>query len=199
MKNTKFDWISLQICGLLFLLSLAMPLWAVYPEDGMYWDPRDAGRGFYVEVQDETVFILVYAYNEESGEAEIYTAAAPIRDDGFDIGVQVIGHPPPETEGYLPLHWVSADLYKVTDGPCLFCIRTGAPYTIENVGMIYVWFPWTQGIYLSMVSADGEEAIDLSLQRMDYSRAPIVAGSSGASFLMPDMSGLWVFVDLGNL
>jgi len=198
MKLLNCKLLSKCFCGLLLLLTFATPLWAVYPEDGMYWDPGDAGRGFYVEVQDETVFILVYAYNEESGEAEIYSAAAPIRDDGFDIGVQIIGHPPLETEGYLPLHWVSADLYKVNNGPCLFCIGTGTPFTTDNIGMIYAWFPWSRHIHLSMVSSDGEEAIDLYLQRMEYSRAPIIGGNSGTSFLMPDMSGLWVFVDLAN-
>jgi len=45
---------------MLVLLAISAPLLAVYPEDGMYWDPNDAGRGVYLGVQDETVFIVIY-------------------------------------------------------------------------------------------------------------------------------------------
>jgi len=143
MKTRRFGHSLVQFCAMLLLLALSTPLLAVYPEDGMYWDPNDAGRGVYIEVQDETVFIVIFTYAEDSGEAEIYTAAAPIRDDATFAGWNPVPNPYPQGEGYFPIHWVQADLYKVENGPCLLCRFTGAPFTTEVVGTIRAWFDWT--------------------------------------------------------
>ena len=60
MKTRRFGRFAIQYCTLFLLLAFCAPLLAVYPEDGMYWDPNDAGRGVYLGVQDETVFIVIY-------------------------------------------------------------------------------------------------------------------------------------------
>lgn len=163
----------------------------------MYWDPNDAGRGVYVEVQDETVFIVIFTYAEESGAAEIYTAAAPIRDDARFAGWNPVPNPYPQGEGYLPIHWVQADLYKVENGPCLLCRFTGAPFTTEVVGTIRAWFDWIGRISMDIELTDANYSVVWDLQRQDFARSPIVRGDMGRVEI-PDMSGLWVFTDLDH-
>jgi hypothetical protein len=47
------------------LLLAAMPAaQAFYPASGFYWNPQLPGRGYGVEVQDNVVFITVYAYDQ---------------------------------------------------------------------------------------------------------------------------------------
>jgi len=198
MTKVSIGRLSSLCCGLLILLAFSIPVFAVYPEDGMYWDPNDAGRGFYFEVQDETVFIVIFAYAEDTGEAEIYTAAAPIRDDAVYAGRSIIPSPLPDYgEGYFPLHWVEAHLYKVENGPCLFCMFTGAPFTTEVIGKIYAWFPWTGAISVEIETEDGTNGIEMYLQRQDFARAPMIRGDLGR-VEMPDMGGLWGFTDLDH-
>jgi|GEM_PF-1890147 len=197
MKTRRFGRFAIQYCTLFLLLAFCAPLLAVYPEDGMYWDPNDAGRGVYVEVQDETVFIVIFTYAEGSGEAEIYTAAAPIRDDAILAGWNPVPSPIPQGEGYLPMHWVEADLYKVENGPCLLCRFTGAPYTTEAIGTIRAWFDWTGAMNVYLEVPEAANFVNWTLQRQDFARSPIVRGYMGR-VAMPDMSGLWLFTDLNH-
>lgn len=144
---TKFS--SSLVAIVLFIASSSV--FAVYPETGMYVDDRESnrGRGFYIEVQNDIVFLVIYAYNEETGEAEIYTAASEIRDDPVSTGLVIPGDPPPNPEGYFPLHWMLTKLYKIENGPCLTCDLPEASFTAEEVGDVAVFFPFKERIRIS--------------------------------------------------
>lgn len=181
---------------LLVAALLAPPVFAIYPEDGMYWSPEDSGRGYYLEVQGDTAWVIVYAYEQDSGQAEIYGAVSEIRDDGEDIGLEIRFHPPPNPEGYFPLHWMVADLVKVEDGPCITCINSDDLTTYEKVGKLYAWFPYTGVVWLSVhMDADGA-VLDTVVERMNYARARMA--NEDNDLLFHDLRGEWVFVDVSN-
>ena len=92
---------------------------------------------------------------------------------------------------------MEADLYKVENGPCLFCMFTGAPFTTEVVGKIYAWFPYTEAISVEIELTEMEDFVRWYLQRQDFSRSLIIRSDLGR-VEMPDMSGLWVFTDLDH-
>ncbi|MBY6205606.1 hypothetical protein [Halomonas denitrificans] len=122
MHLTRLPFVPLlAVASAIFLSPLDVQ--AVYPETGMYVETSQEarGKGYYIELQGDTVFLVIYAYDEETGEAEIYTAASEIRDDAVSMGFLLPDDPPFSTDGYFPLHWMTGRLFRVTDGPCLDC------------------------------------------------------------------------------
>src|SRR5690606_33559871 len=93
----------------LLLMSLlavaAMPAQAIVPETGLYWMPDYSGTAVYVEHQKGTVVVTIYAFDPETGQAEIYNSAGPLRDDGGWVLQPQPDPPLGDVEGYLPSHW----------------------------------------------------------------------------------------------
>jgi hypothetical protein len=185
----------IPILVLVFMVG-ASAAYAVYPEDGMYWDPDNSGKGYYIDVQGDMAWLIIYAYDEENGNAEIYGAVSNIRDDGINMGVGGIIAPPRNPEGYLPLHWMIADLVKVENGPCLTCLNEDDTATSEKVGTVEVWFPYTNTVWISVYLDDGSEPVDILAERYNYARDRQVSSNGSLSF--HDIRGEWVFVDTSN-
>lgn len=185
-----------NICVAVVGLALSASTCAVYPEDGMYWDPDNSGKGYYLDVQGDMAWLIIYAYDESTGQAEIYGAVSNIRDDGIDIGVGGVFGPPPNPEGYFPLHWMSAELVKVENGPCLTCLNVDDIATFEKVGTVQAWFPYTTQLWMSVYLDDGSAPVDIVAERYNYARDRIVGGQNQLRF--HDLRGEWVFVDTSN-
>lgn len=194
MRSFQFALFAL----LTFLLAgpFAPPAFSILPESGMYWTPHSPGRGYYIDVQEGMVFMVIYAFDEETGEPEIYVANGELRDDGFDMGIAFHFAPPLNPEGYLPLHFFSADLYRVTDGPCLTCPHHGDTAEYEHVGTTIVWFPYKTGPYVALYLFDGDVTNDQFVERLNWGRERMISTSGSLTSLrFHDLRGQWVFVD----
>ena len=54
-----------------------------YPENGLWWDPNASGRGYIIERQENTMFIISFHYSSD-GDPEWLTSQGtyePIEDD----------------------------------------------------------------------------------------------------------------------
>lgn len=201
MSTTR--WSNVLAIGVMFLASSAG---AIYPETGLYVPPAggvttalDDGRWFYVEVQGDSVMLLVTAYESATGRAEVYRAQGTLRDDAVSIGSQ---DPPLNPVGFYPLHWFQADLMKVEGGTCLACPQPFSPVVLrtESVGIVRVYFPRTSSMRVEY-SPEGLQGprISRSVQRVAFGRDRILVepAQPGQSpgFLMHDLRGQWVFID----
>lgn len=69
-----------------------VPKPAFVPEDGLYWNPDQPGRGYSIEIQDRYLFIVTYVYSEQTNTADRdpfwYFAGAPV-NDRFDFSSQL--------------------------------------------------------------------------------------------------------------
>lgn len=65
-----------------------VPKPAFVPEDGLYWNPDQPGRGYSIEIQDRYLFIVTYVYSEQTNSTNRdpfwYFAGAPV-NDRFDF------------------------------------------------------------------------------------------------------------------
>lgn len=55
------------------VLLVSKPALAVVPEQGIWWNPSESGRGYGVELQDDYLFITYYAYGS-AGQSAFYTS-----------------------------------------------------------------------------------------------------------------------------
>lgn len=198
MRFTLIKCLMMPVVAGLLLGLLAPVAYGVTPESGMYWSPNYPGRGYYIDIQEGMASVTIYAYDEETGQAEIYVAHGEVRDDGTDIGISIRFHPPANTEGYFPLHYFIGDLYRATDGPCLTCAKSGDTTNYEHVGTTVVWFPYAQWAWVAVHIHDGDLTFDALVERFNYGRGRMVSvtGSSRPRTLrLHDLRGQWLFVD----
>jgi hypothetical protein len=80
------------------LFIVAAPARAFTPESGWWWNPDQPGIGFSIEIQDDFVFMVAFAYNQGGG-ATWYAAQGQMADRAF----------------------FSAPLYRRDNGTCLGC------------------------------------------------------------------------------
>lgn len=57
------------------------PKYANSPESGLWWDPSASGRGYFVDVQGDTLAFYAYLY-DQSGRAAWYLSAGKLNPDG---------------------------------------------------------------------------------------------------------------------
>lgn len=93
------------------LLLLAAPAHAFTPESGWWWNPDEDGRGFNIEIQNNTVLIATYVY-EQNGRPVWYLAQGTLR--GYGGG----GEPTP---------FVHGELGRYEGGQCIGCPYMGRP------------------------------------------------------------------------
>ncbi len=98
------------------LFIVAAPARAFTPESGWWWNPAQPGIGFSIEIQDDFVFMVAFAYNQGGG-ATWYAAEGRMADNAY----------------------FSAPLYRRDNGTCLGCpfvppsgtYAVGANVTVE--------------------------------------------------------------------
>jgi hypothetical protein len=99
---------------LLFLL--APSAHAFTPESGWWWNPEEDGRGFNIEIQDNTMVLATYVYDPQ-GRPIWFLASGTLRGYGGS------GEPEP---------YVRAQLDRFTNGQCITCPYPGTPDRDEN-------------------------------------------------------------------
>lgn len=104
----------LPIVFLLFSINSAN---AIVPEQGLWWNPDESGRGYGLEIQDNFIFITYYAYGPGGGSA-FFTSGGL-----YDIATN------------------SASVYfaNTTNGQCFGCAYAGPP-TLTNLGNATISF-----------------------------------------------------------
>jgi len=80
------------------LFIVAAPARAFTPESGWWWNPAEGGTGFSLEIQDDFIFLVAFAY-EDGGFPTWYGAQGRMADNAF----------------------FSAPLYQRENGTCLGC------------------------------------------------------------------------------
>ncbi len=93
-------------------LSLAVPAANAFtPESGLWWNPAEDGRGYTIEIQNNVLAMLVYAY-DTNGTSAFFIGAGPMVGNSS---------------------W-SAPLDGYTSGQCLTCNYQGRPITLTGAG-----------------------------------------------------------------
>ncbi len=65
------------MAGLVLTCSSAFAAsYQLLPEDGLWWNPTEPGRGWAIEVQDNVIVVTHYVY-DSAGRATFYTSAGP--------------------------------------------------------------------------------------------------------------------------
>ena len=168
---------------------------AIAPESGMYWTPDLSGRGIYIEHQNGFVGVAIYAFNRDTGDAEIYLAGGPLRDDGTGLGGLDV---PIASEGFFPMHWFVGELSKARDGqPLTFPDFWGQSAQADRVGIIQLGF-FDAGSVFPLIQLDNGESLDgVVLERYAFGHARY-ADAQLNSRLWFDLLGEWVFVDVSD-
>jgi hypothetical protein len=181
---------------------------AILPEPGIYV-PSDTGpvgdpaKFSYVEVQEHRVYVLILAFNSETGEPELFEAAAPLRDDLLVAGDL---DPPQIRDGYYPLHAATTSLVAVRNGRCLTCSDSPTEWTRTPVGAARIYFPYTGTVSVELtinpdvVLPPGVLRFrSTSYRRIAFGRERVINDSGGPGVQIPffhfDLRGQWVFVD----
>ena len=115
MKNKKIRPFMITIGLLLQAFSMQASAQVTYPEDGWWWDVEASGRGYFIERQQDTLFIATFIYTNE-GTPEWLTAQGEYVADGSGTGT--IGH-------------VTGGVYRSSDGQCIGCDYS-APIVVES-------------------------------------------------------------------
>lgn len=98
---------------LLVLTVIARGAAAFTPESGLWWNPAEDGRGYAIEIQDSTLAILVYAYDNDTA-----------RTSAFFTGAGTM----PNNSSF------SGTLSGATNGQCLTCTYQGRPVILTGSG-----------------------------------------------------------------
>ncbi len=48
--------------------------WAVIPESGLWWNPNEPGRGYTIELQNDSMFVAFYGYQPDGSRSAFYTS-----------------------------------------------------------------------------------------------------------------------------
>ena len=158
---------------------------AAIPETGVYWNPRESGKGYYIERQGNTVFVGAYAYRAD-GSPVFYVGSATINENSPG---------PPDYELLHPIgqavHSAFVDLYESSGGVCLACEGTGNQ--LEKRGRIGLW--WVHSAQPTVeILLDGVHHQPFELRRFNFALPGI--GTTGAFSRSPDMIGEWVFTEV---
>jgi len=95
----------------IILFGYSTEAFAIVPEEGLWWNPAESGRGYGIEIQDNKIFVTYYAYSQ-NGSSAFYTS-------GGD---------------YIPsTNTASAYFVALSNGQCFGCAYTGRP-TVTNLG-----------------------------------------------------------------
>lgn len=96
---------------MLVFIAFASIAHGVVPESGLWWNPAESGRGYGIEVQDDTVFIVYYGFQPSGGMSAFFESAGTLNP----------------TTGVVNAYWASA-----TGGQCFGC--TYRPSQLSSLG-----------------------------------------------------------------
>jgi hypothetical protein len=112
----------------LIVLSLAAAAHAAAPQTGIWWNPNEAGRGYSIDVEGNTLVMIAYAYGLD-GRMQWYYADGPLLNGGarwsgtlfkFDFGQPLGGAYVPAvnvgTEGVATIDFLSRTRGTLTIG-----------------------------------------------------------------------------------
>lgn len=183
-----------------FLLSavLALPVHAVLPENGLYYNPNYQGLGYSIEVQGTTLVMIVFAYDKETGKPTFYYASGEItRAKPGRAYPPDITPPPPPYEHEYPYQF-DGPIYQFTKGPCLTCVWLDwhtEPYAVE-AGHVRLRMADVNRITATFTLADGSTSTT-DVWRQAFGRTMYYLGRDDDRAL-PDMRGEWIFVERGK-
>jgi hypothetical protein len=100
--------------GALLAFAPPAPAGGLYPEDGWWWSPGPSGRGYFIERQEDIMFIVSVHYSD-TGEPEWLSAEGSFTasDDDGTIGSY------------------TGTVFRSTDGQCIGC-EAAAPLSVED-------------------------------------------------------------------
>lgn len=186
---------------LLIILALPVLARAVVPEYGVYYNPFRQGLGYYVEIQDTTLVMIVYAYDQETEEPVFYYTSGKITRGEHLISTTL--DPRVELLYDYPYKF-SGPLYRFKNGPCLTCLVDGwnTAEHAEQVGEV-VMRSWDFGRFSLMFNMhDGSEVASENLRQI-FGRSGFPVRDEGylgppiwISF--PSYQGSWVFSDMAH-
>lgn len=99
---------------------------AALPESGWYWNANESGRGFNLEIQDNTLFMAAFAYRPD-GSPVWYVTGGPMSSD----------------------RTYSGDLYETASGQCFGCAYR--PANLLPVGRASVTFTSERSASISLL------------------------------------------------
>jgi len=183
---------NLRILAAFLLFAISCSVFAVLPENGLYWDQNQPGKGFYVEVQNGVGVVVMYAGDPNTDKPTYYIAAGNIVEAGQSL------EPPRDSGGYYPVHGFFSDLYEVSQTPCLICLSVGKSDVETVVGSVEVDFSdrnaaevfitWT-----AVLPPNTPNTLFYGLQREDFAY-PAAVDLKGNSWYY-DLRGEWIFTD----
>jgi hypothetical protein len=143
------------------------------PISGIYWDKFRSGTGWSFEAQQDKVFTLVYAY-DENGNSKWHAALGQLNN-----GV------------------LTGTLNDFKDGSCLVC---GNGFQFNSVGTDEFDYQviFRRNGQNAFVTIGNQPQEALSLERFTFITQDSEPDLAGYSFVMPDLSGRWLFADLND-
>lgn len=166
---------------------------AELPERGLYWQPSLPHQGYYIEHQNNTVVIFVFAYDEQ-GHAEWFSASGPLK-----VGTTL----EPEMSDESLYHYFTGPLARLKDGPVLgFSEHLPRPVptpTSESIGTVTINFTPLSVVYLDLVSTLPGGAVR-HVESAQLSRFNFGFGGYGHVYpaherCWPNLEGEWLFMD----
>jgi len=114
---------ALFIVCTLTLTNLAQ---AVLPDSGWYWNPNEPGRGFTVEIQNDTLFLSAYIYNAQRNPIFLVSGGAMSSDTTY-----------------------AGSVYQTSNGQCPGCPYQGYSETYYGPGSVVFTGPKTAVITIN--------------------------------------------------
>lgn len=171
----------------------SLPVAAVVPETGLYYNPQWQGPGYYIEVQGDTLMMVAFAYDADSGAPLFYYAAGAVTR--AQPGNNGETDPPTTPYPYEYPYRFDGTVYRFTRGPCLTCEVLDWITSRHAVvaGHVHLRFADVNRIQASFELGSGQ-VTGLELWRQGFGRPGYILGRYDGR-LLPDLGGDWVFVD----
>ncbi len=101
----------------LMLLCAVNTAFALSPENGWYWNPQEPGRGFNIELQNNTIFLATFVYTD-AGAAIWYSGSGTLNADNT----------------------ATLDLSEFANGQCIQCsFKTAQPIgAVETITIRFI-------------------------------------------------------------
>lgn len=173
-----------------FLLGLlaCFSVQAAVPEPGFYWDPRENGKGYYIELQGNVVVVVAYA-SRPNGDPIFYIGSGDLQPDSPGPPDYDIVQP----TGTYPIQKAVIDLFEIRGGPCLACTGSGVAQTSQTA-RIALWWVHSSQPTIELLS-DGVQHQPFELQRFNFA-LPTIASFDPVFRRTPDLRGEWVFTEV---
>ncbi len=167
---------------------------AEMPERGLYWQPALPHQGYYIEHQNNTAVLIVFAYDEQ-GHAEWFSASGPLK-----VGTTLNT----EMSDQSLHHYFTAPLARLKNGPVLgfpeYLPNSVAVPTAEVIGTATVNFSPTSSVFLDLESTLPGGPLR-RVESVLLSRFNFGFGGYGQNQFpshdrcWPNLEGEWLFMD----